>query len=296
MNDIEKVLQIAEAEVGYLEKKSNSQLDNKTANAGSANYTKYARDLDNIANFYNGKKNGYAWCDVFVDWCFVKAFGVETAKKLLCQPSKSLGAGCGFSMNYYKNNKQFYTTPKVGDQIFFKQGTTITHTGLVYKVDNTTVYTIEGNTSSKAGVVANGGSVAKKSYSIKSNYIAGYGRPKYTNTAASKPSQNTTTYNHTTFVRELQAVIGARVDGIAGTETLSKTPTLSKSKNRTHKAVKVVQKYLYYLGYTEVGIADGIAGAKFDSAVKRFQRNNACYADGEITARNMTWKKLLKLV
>lgn len=110
-----KVIEIALNEVGYLEKKSNSQLDDKTANAGSNNYTKYARDLDNIAGFYNGKKNGYAWCDVFVDWCFVKAFGVEVAKKLLCQPDKSAGAGCTQSANYYRNKGQFYTSPKVGD-------------------------------------------------------------------------------------------------------------------------------------------------------------------------------------
>ena len=37
------VLAIATAEIGYHEKKNNSQLDNPTANAGSANYTKYAR-------------------------------------------------------------------------------------------------------------------------------------------------------------------------------------------------------------------------------------------------------------
>ena len=54
-----KVVNIALNEVGYLEKASNSNLDSKTANAGSKNYTKYARDLDNIPNFYNGKKNGY---------------------------------------------------------------------------------------------------------------------------------------------------------------------------------------------------------------------------------------------
>lgn len=40
-----KLLEIAAAEIGYIEKQSNSQLDNKTANAGSADYTKYARDL-----------------------------------------------------------------------------------------------------------------------------------------------------------------------------------------------------------------------------------------------------------
>ena len=70
------VIKIALDEVGYLEKESNKSLDSNTANAGDENYTKYARDLDKISDFYNGKKNGYAWCDVFVDWCFVQAFGV----------------------------------------------------------------------------------------------------------------------------------------------------------------------------------------------------------------------------
>lgn len=179
MSELNKVLKIAEAEVGYLEKKTNAQLDNKTANAGSNNYTKYARDLDNITNFYNGKKNGYAWCDMFVDWCFVKAFGVNRAKELLNQPNKSLGAGTRFSADYYKQKKQYHKSPKVGDQIFFKNSKGICHTGLVYKVDNKYVYTIEGNTSSKSGVVANGGSVEKKKYAINYANIDGYGRPNY---------------------------------------------------------------------------------------------------------------------
>lgn len=64
MNNVEKVIAVAKAEVGYLEKRTNSQLDSKTANAGSANYTKYARDLDNIKGFFNGAKNGYKdFCD-----------------------------------------------------------------------------------------------------------------------------------------------------------------------------------------------------------------------------------------
>jgi peptidoglycan hydrolase-like protein with peptidoglycan-binding domain len=97
----------------------------------------------------------------------------------------------------------------------------------------------------------------------------------------------------TAFVKEIQKACGATVDGIAGKETLSKTVTLSASKNRTHAAVKAVQKYLYALGYTEVGEADGIAGAKFTSAVKAFQKDNSCTPDGEITAKNKTWKRLL---
>ena len=173
----ETVIAVAAAEVGYREKKSNSQLDDKTANAGSANYTKYARDFDQkYPNWYNGKKNGYAWCDMFVDWCFLTAFGYEKALKLLCQPEKSCGAGCTYSLRYYKAKGQFHTSgPKPGDQIFF--GTSLdnaTHTGIVEKADGSKVYTIEGNTSNQ---------VARRSYALTNSRILGYGRPAYDGTS-----------------------------------------------------------------------------------------------------------------
>lgn len=186
MDEKDKVIDIALNEVGYIEKASNKDLDSKTANTGSGNYTKYARDLDNI-NFYNGPKNGYSWCDVFVDWCFYKAFGKKRALELLCQPEKSTGAGCGFSMNFYKTHNQFFTKPKEGDQIFFTDGTSIYHTGLVYRVDSSKVYTVEGNTSDVNYVDGNGGKVCKKSYSLSLSSIAGYGRPKYDTTTIDVP-------------------------------------------------------------------------------------------------------------
>ena len=52
------VLKVAQGEIGYHEKSSNSGLDNKTGNSGSRNWTKYARDLA-AAGYYNGNKNGY---------------------------------------------------------------------------------------------------------------------------------------------------------------------------------------------------------------------------------------------
>ena len=100
-------------------------------------------------------------------------------------------------------------------------------------------------------------------------------------------------YTHKQFVMDVQKACGASVDGVAGPETLSKTVTLSATKNRTHAAVKAVQKKLAALGYTQVGNADGIAGAKFDLAVKAFQKDNGCWVDGEITAQKQTWRKLL---
>ena len=181
MKAVEKVLAIARAEIGYLEKASNSNLDSKTENAGHANYTKYARDLDKT-DFYNGKKNGFAWCDVFVDWCFYTAFGFDMAMKMTYQPKKGTGAGCTYSAKFYKNNGKFFTSnPQPGDQIFFTDdgGKSSYHTGIVEKVENGRVYTIEGNTSSLPGVVDNGGAVRDKSYPLGASYIGGYGRPDY---------------------------------------------------------------------------------------------------------------------
>lgn len=114
-------------------------------------------------------------------------------------------------------------------------------------------------------------------------------------TFGGKPVETKETNGYTLkqFIKDVQEACGAKVDGIAGTETISKTVTLSESKNRKHEAVKAVQKRLYSLGYTEVGEADGVAGILFTTAVLHFQEDNRCWVDGEITARNKTWRKLL---
>ena len=100
-------------------------------------------------------------------------------------------------------------------------------------------------------------------------------------------------YTQDQFIREVQEALGTTVDGWAGPVTLDATVTLSARKNRTHAAVKPVQKRLAALGYTVVGEADGVAGAKFEAAVTAFQEDNQCWVDGEITKGNKTWKKLL---
>ena len=102
-------------------------------------------------------------------------------------------------------------------------------------------------------------------------------------------------YSLREFIEDVQKACGAEVDGIAGPETLGKTPTLSWEKNQTHPAVEFVQKRLYALGYTQVGEADGIAGPKFRDAVIDFQQDHDCWRDGIITAGNKTWRKLLEL-
>ena len=98
------------------------------------------------------------------------------------QKLSGYGASCTEAVNYYKAIGRFYKyEPQPGDQIFFTQnnGQSFYHTGLVERVQNGKVFTIEGNTSSAAGVVDNGGAVREKSYSLSYARIGGYGRPNY---------------------------------------------------------------------------------------------------------------------
>lgn len=164
-----KLLEIAAAEIGYKEKETNSQLDNPTANAGDNNWTKYARDL-HTAGYYQAPKNGYAWCDMFVDWCFLHLGGSkEKGEWLECQTGL-YGAGCEWSSNCYRWAGRFDKNPKPGDQIFFGKTGAEEHTGIVEKVENGKVYTIEGNASNQ---------VKRCTYSLTSSRIVGYGHPRF---------------------------------------------------------------------------------------------------------------------
>lgn len=182
--EVQKVITAEKRELGYLEKKSNLHLDNKTANAGSANYTKYWRDL------YPAFQ-GQPWCAAFQCWSFVKALGTARAKELLLG---NYTYYCPTLVNRYKKANQWFAYPKVGDFIFFKNKSgEAAHIGYVVEVDTRKhyVHTIEGNTSSSAGMVANGGGVFAKAYPLSYYRILGYGRPEYTNEAAASAPKKT---------------------------------------------------------------------------------------------------------
>lgn len=179
-NTAAKVIKLAEAEIGYLEKKTNAQLDSKTANAGRGNYTKYAAYMDSIG-FYNGPKNGYDWCAVFIGWLFVMAFGAVKAQELLCLPTKSSGASCTYLAGRYKAQKRLFAAdPQTGDLILYTRdgGRTFYHIGIVTKVDAHHIWAIEGNTSGGSAVIANGGGVAEKKY-LRRDVSAWFARPAY---------------------------------------------------------------------------------------------------------------------
>ena len=259
-----QLVEVATAEIGYHEKASNANLDSKTANSGKGNYTKYSRDLHK-AGYYNGNKQGFDWCDQFVDWCFFKLCGSkDKAEYLECQTGK-YGAGCGFSLKYYKAAGRFDGNPKVGDQIFFKytnDDSTADHTGIVVRVTDGLIETIEGNS---------GGEVKRKAYQRTDKTIVGYGHPRYdAETATKAPAKE-----------------GAKTVKI-------EMPILRKGS--TGEAVKTLQRLLRQLQYVNADgktliIVDGSFGSNTEAAVKRYQQKHLNGVDGIVGVK--TWNKLL---
>lgn len=149
---------------GYLEKKSNAYLDDFKKNAGYNNYTKFARDVN---SWGQPGCQAQPWCAEYQFWKLVKILGITRALKIM-------GGGfynCVSITNHAKENGTWHKTPKAGALVIFRNGS---HVGSVRSFNGSVVYTNEGNTSSTAGVVANGGAVRNKFYAINDSAIDGY--------------------------------------------------------------------------------------------------------------------------
>lgn len=264
---IEKVILIAKNEEGYLEKKSNGQLDSKTANAGSANYTKYWRDIE-------PSYQGQPWCAAFVSWCFMKAFGLDNAKKLLKHwPYVYCPAlGTLFTKN---------ANPKIGDIVIFYHNGTFTHTGLVTAVIGDRFYTIEGNTSGASGIIANGGGVCAKSYLNSQMPGTKFCTPDYSivsDTAAPSKSENTSSNTTQT-----------------GEEYMFEPKTVKAGDKNT--SVLLLQEILKSRGFKGKNKKDldldREAGDNTIYALKQYQKSRGLDVDG--VCGSATWKDLIAI-
>ena len=192
------------------------------------------------------------WCAMFVSYCMAKA-GVsqETVKKF---------ASCTAGWNWFKNRGETRSNsfkPQRGDIIFFdwnpENGDGIDHVGLVDRVENNKVYTVEGNHEDQ---------VNQYSYDLNSNNIYGYVVPSYTGNESIEEAK---------------------------TDENNERPLIYKGM--TNENVRYAQTKLINKGYS-VGSsgADGIFGAGTEQAVRQFQADNGLTADGMIGPA--TWKKL----
>lgn len=244
---IDALIACAENEVGYLEKKSNSQLDDKTANAGYNNYTKYWRDV-------YPQYQAQAWCAAFVSWCMMKTFGLDVAKKLLKHWPYVYCPTLGNLFTKYAN-------PQRGDIVIFYRNGTFAHTGLVTKVEGDKFYTIEGNTSGGSSIVPNGGGVYAKSYYNSNLPGTKFCRPDYsivtsilTSNTSSTSSPAPVQPSYTAWVGSCTANGTDVFSGATGASKLSTYPKLNAGnlvdiigESGTRYQVRIAAKYIGYV-------------------------------------------------
>ena len=181
-NNLPDFIDYIDTFVGYLEKATSTDLGDftdagKIRNAGYNNYTIY---WDWYKQIGYGSYQGQPYCANYVSAVLTSAFGLEKAKKLLYG---NLFIFCPDGYNQFKAVKRIYSTPKVGDIIFFWSSSLNRwgHTGIVVGVDaNGNGYTTnEANTTSGNDIVVrNGGATCIKHYTLNSRKVA-FGRPDY---------------------------------------------------------------------------------------------------------------------
>lgn len=152
-NPVDMMIQIMDAELGYHE--------------GANNKNKYGDLLHSIQP--SNMDINSPWCDAYFDYCVLmlcRAFGYDAdmAREVLCGDFDDYTYS---SVNLYKRQGRWFSSPQKGDQIFFGGAG---HTGGVVDVKNGEVYTDEGNKSDQ---------VKRCVYKLGDSRILGYGRPRY---------------------------------------------------------------------------------------------------------------------
>lgn len=191
MGTLNGLLKRAEAELGYIEKASNSNLDSKTGNKGTSNYTKYARDINALGL---AGCQGQPWCITFQFWLEVQEFGLEKALEHWHMNKKTyVGYNCFSTYNTFPSSKRS-KTPKLGAVVIFTQS----HAGRVVAINGNVFTTIEGN-SSPAPYDRNGGMVTKKTYNVNDSKIKGFLLIDYDTSLSSSTNSLSTPTSNTSY-------------------------------------------------------------------------------------------------
>lgn len=245
----------------------------------------------------------YAWCVTFICWC---AQQVGILKTLIPKHNN-----VGYIRDWYNDRGLYFLkssyNPQKGDLIIFKN---TSHIGIVEKIENGRVWTIEGNSKDK---------VSNNSYLKTDSYIQGYCKIKFDN-SSSNTSNNTSNATISSVQKGLNSKYGTglKVDGIYGSNTKKAlVKSLQKELNKQFNAkletdgvfgsltkskcplLKIgakgnitwlVQAMLICKGYNLK--LDGDFGSNTQNAIMQFQKSHGLTVDGEC-GKN-TFEKLFK--
>ena len=111
-----------------------------------------------------GYKNRVEWCACFVSWCANQSGDLNISVPRF--------SSVDYGMEWYKNKGLWFDKdymPLPGDVVFFdwNNDNDPDHVGIVEKIHNNQIYTIEGNSNDRC---------QSKYYSLTSNSIFGYGK------------------------------------------------------------------------------------------------------------------------
>lgn len=174
-----------------------------------------------------------------------------------------------------------------GDLVFYGKYGTATHVAIISEIPG---YIYESIGSSKNTRNNPGKGVIMSKISRRTDIMC-YGRVIDEGIAVKEEKLDNSKWQYV-FRAMIQYHCSVEVSGMNTVGTLEQTPTISKDKNRKHPVVLWVQQYLNRHGF-DCGKEDGIAGAKFDAALKNWQKKNGCVSDGEMTSGKTSWKKML---
>lgn len=151
----------------YLDEYRDSIIEVATNEVGTYGGDKYSYWLDGV--HHDG------WCAVFASWCMGQVGYLDDENMFAT-------ASAPIMEDYFKENNQWLDasiTPKPGMIIFFDLSTIYDyshqdgrtdHVGIVEKVEDGVVYTIEGNYNNQC---------CRAQYSLDDRYILGYGDGNY---------------------------------------------------------------------------------------------------------------------
>lgn len=127
MGNLKGLIEKGLAQVGYVEKASNKDLDSKTGNPGDANYTKFSRDVNNVGL---AGCQAQPWCCTFAFWQELMEFGKDLALiHWNMTPKTYVGYNCFQTYNAFKTAGKVGMTPKLGAITIFN----FSHAGRVVR-------------------------------------------------------------------------------------------------------------------------------------------------------------------
>ncbi|WP_051740391.1 peptidoglycan-binding protein [Kitasatospora sp. MBT66] len=223
---------------------------------------KEGRNNDTLFGKWYGLPN-QAWCDMWISYCASVSGNADSVGR---------AAYCPSHVNWFRARKQWSEYPKVGAIVFYDwDGDGLAdHVGIVESFTDTTITTLEGNTSAgNAGSQSNGDGCYRRTRPRKVRQVLGYGYPAYAGNSIPTPQPKPPT---------------SGIPAFPGRFLKLTRPYMTGEDVRTFQAR--LKERTWQID------ADGSFGPATDSITRQFQARHGLEVDGVVGPA--TWAEAFK--